>query len=129
MMSVKELINNPIYNQNISVDGCIVIIDHKLWVIDSNEVDDYPNSSKIEIMNHSLKAILLKNVALYSGVTSLFHDCKIIGYISENKSINQICITVITLSIKDGYEWKNIDVDTIIKDECKQDNELDWFDI
>jgi len=86
MMSVYELIKNPIYNKKILIEGCIVIIEQKLYLIDSSTINDFPNLEKIRI-NNNIKSILLKSVALYSGVTALFHDVRIIGYVVNLDSV------------------------------------------
>ncbi|WP_392558252.1 hypothetical protein [Orbus mooreae] len=128
-MSVKELVSHPVYNEIILVEGCIVIIDHDLWLIDSNHVNDFPNSVKIRINNYNLKSILLNSVALYSGVTALFHDAQITGYISKNDLLNQIGVDVIALSIKDDNEWKHIDLNAIVKDKEQEKSESNWNDL
>lgn len=130
MISVNELISNPVYNQKILVEGCIVIIDQKLWLIDLAHINNYPNSVKIRIINDNLKQILLNSVALYSGVTALFHDAKIIGYLSNDILSNQLDINVIELCIKDGNEWKHIDVNNFVKHiDMEEKSELDWHDL
>lgn len=130
MISVNELISNPVYNQKILVEGCIVIIDKKLWLIDLAYINNYPNSVKIRIINDNLKQILLNSVALYSGVTALFHDAKITGYLSNELFSNQLDINVIELCIKDGNEWKHIDVNNSVKHiDIEEKSDLDWHDL
>lgn len=126
-MSVNELLQHPTLNQEVSVEGCIVIIDRRLWLIDSSHVSNFPDSVKIAITNSHLKSILLKSVALYSGVTSLFHDARIFGYILNDDSLHSFALKIDELCIKDGENWKSIDVNAFVED--KEDNEPDWFDI
>lgn len=130
MISVSELISHPIYNEKILIEGCIVIIDQKLWLIDTNHINNYPNTLKIRINNDHLKQILLNSVALYSGVTALFHDAKITGYLSMDTLFNQLSINVIELCIKDGNKWKNIDIKNFVSPtDTKERIEPDWNDL
>ncbi|CAM7769311.1 MAG: hypothetical protein E6265_26210 [Enterobacteriaceae bacterium] len=127
MMSVNELLQHRTLSQKVSVEGCIVIIDGKLWLIDSSHVNNFPDSVKIAITNSHLKSILLKSVALYSGVTSLFHDARISGHIFNDNSLHSFALNIDDLCIKDGENWKRIDVNAFVED--KENNEPDWFDI
>jgi len=129
MMSVYELIKNPIYNKKILIEGCIVIIEQKLYLIDSSTINDFPNLEKIRI-NNNIKSILLKSVALYSGVTALFHDVRIIGYVLDDGLDNNLSIDICELHIKDGNEWKYIDINIVVNDNVIEvNNEVDWNDL
>lgn len=131
MISIHALIKNPIYNKEIcGLEGCIVFIDGQLYLIDSNDANNYPNiTSKIKV-NNNIKQILLKSVALYSGVTSLFHDVEVTGYVLNNNPGNDLSIDLCNLKIKDGQNWKRIDISNTPENGFIEENPTpDWNDL
>lgn len=130
MMSVSEVIKNPQLNKKIYLKGIIVIIDSKLWLIDSSSADSFPESDKVAIGNNGLKKKLLSSVALYGGgVTVLFHDAEVSGYLSFDQLSNTMIIEIDSLYINNGRSWQYIDMSMPVEELENEDKESDWFDL
>ncbi|WP_225422629.1 hypothetical protein [Pseudomonas huaxiensis] len=102
----------------IELEGWLVIIDYKLFVIPEDYSDDYESGEKIEVVNSEIMfSVTDKILPLAGGGSFIFHRAKISAYLVE---IFPIKVKLVKLLVEErGGDFVDIDVEGCDVERCK----------